>query len=54
MHEDLIATSQYLKGAHRELGKGLLSRNCSDGTWSNGYKLKEEKFGIDIEKNFLL
>lgn len=51
MHGDLTATSQHLKGAYRELGEGLFSRRYTEGTRSNGYKLKE-KFRLDIKKKF--
>ncbi|GAB0184103.1 mitochondrial enolase superfamily member 1 [Grus japonensis] len=38
---DLIAAFQYLKGAYRKAGEGLFTRECSDRTRGNGFKLKE-------------
>jgi len=38
---DLIAAFQYLKGAYRKDGEGLLASVCSDRTTGNGCKLKE-------------
>lgn len=49
---DLIATSQYLKGANMKAEGELLIRNCDDRTRSNGHKLKGE-FKLDIQKKFL-
>lgn len=48
--EDLWATSQYLKGTHREDREGLFVKSCSDRTKGNGYKPKEGKFRWDIQK----
>ncbi|GAB0206521.1 hypothetical protein GRJ2_003117700 [Grus japonensis] len=49
---DLIAAFQYLKGASRKDGEGLLIRECSDRTRGNGFKLKEGRFRLDIRKKF--
>lgn len=49
VHGDFMAALQYMKGAYRELEEGLFSRKYSDGTRSNRYKLKEEKFKLDIK-----
>ena len=49
---DLIAAFQYLKGACRKDGEGLLTRVCSDRTRGNGSKLKEGRFRLDIRKKF--
>ncbi|KFV19415.1 hypothetical protein N340_11182, partial [Tauraco erythrolophus] len=49
---DLIAAFQYLKGAYRKAGEGLLTRVCSDRTRGNGFKLKEGRFRLDIRKKF--
>lgn len=50
VHGNHMATLQYLKGAYRDLEEGLFSRKYSNGTRSNGYKLKEEKLKLDIKK----
>ncbi|KAJ7424376.1 hypothetical protein BTVI_06647 [Pitangus sulphuratus] len=47
-----IATVQYLKEAYREAREGLFIRNCSDSTRSNGYRLNEGKFRLDMRKIF--
>jgi len=49
---DLIAASQYLKGAYRKDGEGLFTRVCSERTRGNGFKLKEGRFRLDIRKKF--
>ena len=37
---DLIAAFQYLKGAYRKAGEGLLIRACNDRLRENGFKLE--------------
>jgi len=49
---DLIAAFQYLKGAYRKNGKKLFSRACRGRTRSNGFKLSESRFRLDIRKKF--
>ncbi|GAB0184109.1 hypothetical protein GRJ2_000876200 [Grus japonensis] len=49
---DLIGAFQYLKGAYRKDGEGLFTRECSDRTRGNGFKLKEGRFRLDIRKKF--
>jgi len=49
---DLIAAFRYLKGAYKRAGEGLLTRACRDRTRSNGFKLKEGVFRVDIRKKF--
>ncbi|GAB0190969.1 hypothetical protein GRJ2_001562200 [Grus japonensis] len=44
---DFIAAFQYLKGAYKKAGEGLLTR-----TRGNGLKLKEGRFRLDIKKKF--
>jgi len=45
---DLIAAFEYLKGAYKKVGEGLLTRSCSDRTRGNGFKLKESSFRLEI------
>jgi len=45
---DLIAAFQYLKGAYKKAGKGLFTRACSNRTRGNGFKMKENRFRLDI------
>jgi len=49
---DLIAAFQYLKGVYRKDGEGLFTRVCSERTRGNGFKLKEDRFRLDIRKKF--
>ncbi|KAK4826683.1 hypothetical protein QYF61_010692 [Mycteria americana] len=49
---DLIAAFQYLKGAYRKHGDRLFSKACCDRTRSNGFKLKEGRFRLDLRNNF--
>ncbi|KFQ85052.1 hypothetical protein N337_10017, partial [Phoenicopterus ruber ruber] len=48
----LLAAFQYLKGAHKKAGEGLLTRACSDRTRGNGFKMKESRFRLDRWKEF--
>jgi len=47
---DLTAAFQYLKGAYKKAGEGLLRRICSDRTRGSGFKLKEGRFRCEIRK----
>jgi len=49
---DLRAAFQYLKGAHRKDGENIFSGDCCDSTRSNGFKLREGRFRLDIRKKF--
>jgi len=46
---DRIAAIQYFKGAYRKDGENLFSKACCDRTRSNGFKLREGRFRIDIK-----
>ncbi|PKU46221.1 hypothetical protein llap_3445 [Limosa lapponica baueri] len=52
LHGDLIEAFKYLKGVYRRDGEGLFIRECSDRMRGNGFKLKEERFRLDIRKKF--
>ena len=49
---DLIVAFQYLKGAYRKDEDKPFSKVCCDGKRSNGFKLKEGRFRLDIRKIF--
>ena len=50
---DLIALFRYLKGCHREEGAHLFLAASEGRTRTNGYKLQERRFRLDIRKKFL-
>jgi len=51
----LIAAFQYLKGAYKKDGERLFIRACHDRTKGNGFRLKENRFTLDIRmKSFTL
>jgi len=47
---DLIAALQYLVGAYRKDGENVFRRACCDRTRTNGFKLREGRFRLDIRK----
>ncbi|KAK4807131.1 hypothetical protein QYF61_018472 [Mycteria americana] len=49
---DLIAAFQYFKGAYRKEGDKHFSKACCDRTRSNGFKLREGRFRVDLRKKF--
>jgi len=49
---DLVAAFQYCNGAYRKDGENLLIKACCDRTRSNGFKLREGRFRLDIRKKF--
>ena len=48
----LIAVFQCVKGAYREDGENLFSKASCNRTRSNGFKLRESTFRLDIRKKF--
>ena len=48
----LLAAFQYLKGDYRKDGDNLFSKACCDRTRSNGFKLRENRFRLEIRKKF--
>jgi len=49
---DLTAVFQYLKGAYKKHGENLFSKVCCDRTRSNGFKLREGRFRLEIKRKF--
>jgi len=49
---DLRAAFQYLKEAYRKDEENLFSRACCDRTRGNGFKVRENRFRLDIRKKF--
>jgi len=49
---DFITLYDYLKGCCSEVGVGLLSQVVSDTMRTNGLKLHQGRFSMNIRKNF--
>ena len=49
---DLFAAFQYLKGAYKQEGSKLFERVDNSRTRGNGFKLKEERFSLDVRRKF--
>jgi len=49
---DLIAAFQYLKEAYRKDGDNIFSKAFCDRTRTNGFKLRQSRFWLDIWKKF--
>ncbi|KAK4816771.1 hypothetical protein QYF61_022769, partial [Mycteria americana] len=48
----LIVAFQYIKEVYKKDGERLFTGACSDRTRSNGFKVKEGRFKLDIKKKF--
>jgi len=48
----LIVAFQCIKGANSKDGERLVTRSCSDRTRGNGFKLKDGRLRLDIQKAF--
>jgi len=48
----LVAAFQFLKGAYKKAGDGLVTTAWSDRTRGKGFKLKEDTFRLDIRTKF--
>ncbi|KAK4818093.1 LOW QUALITY PROTEIN: hypothetical protein QYF61_005670, partial [Mycteria americana] len=51
---DMELLEQYLKGAYKKDGVKLFRRACCNRTRGNGFKLKEDKFRLDMRKKFVI
>ncbi|KAK4827175.1 hypothetical protein QYF61_015137 [Mycteria americana] len=51
---DIIAVFHYLKEAYKKDGGRLFTKDCSDRTRGSGFKLKEDRFRLDIRKKFFM
>jgi len=49
---DIIEAFQYLKWAYRKDGENIFNRACCNRTSSNGFKVREGRFRLDIKKKF--
>ena len=52
LHEDLIVAFQYLKGEYKQPHKWLFTRVDNDRTRGNDFKLRQERFRLDITRKF--
>ena len=49
---DLTVAFQYLRGEYKQKGEWLFTRVDSDRTWGDGFKLRQERFRLDIRRKF--
>ena len=52
LRDDPKAAFQYLKGGYKKEGDRLSSRVCGDRTRGNGFKLKEGRFRLDLQRKY--
>ena len=50
----VLEVLQYLKGVYKKDGDKLFSEACCNRTRSNGSKLKEGRFRLDVRKKFFM
>ena len=43
---------QYLKGAYKQEGERLFTRDDGDRTRGNGFKLRQGRFTLDMRRKF--
>ncbi|KAK4818087.1 hypothetical protein QYF61_005664 [Mycteria americana] len=48
----LTAAFRYIKGAYKKYGERLFAKACSNKTRGNGFKLKKDRFRLDIRMTF--
>ena len=49
---DLIVAFLYLKGTYKQEGEQLFTREDSDRTRGNGFKLRQGRFRLDMRRKF--
>jgi len=52
LQEGLIAALQYLNGAYKQESQRTSTMDCSDRSRGKSFKLKEERFSLDVRKTF--
>jgi len=52
LQRDLRAAFQYIKEIYKKDGERLFNKACGNRTRDNGFKFKEDRFGLDIRKKF--
>lgn len=48
---DTVAVFQYVKGANKKR-RDFLPEHVVTGQWDNGFKLKKDRFRLDIRQTF--
>ena len=52
LRDDLVAAYKFIRGVHQDLGERLFTRAPQGTMRSNGCKLLQDCFRLDIRKNF--